>query len=158
MSAYASTNVTVERSQAELRKLFQRFGVDRLGFGEETDDAGVRWAAVTFTHAAYAVRLRVPLKLVDEREVERKARRARSKTANEIRNGMYEQEEKRIWRVLAWNLKARMVAVDEGVESFEQAFLPHLVNPATGQTVYEDLAIHGRIELPAPLLALEEGR
>ena len=157
MSAYGNTAVPVERSQGEIRKLFQRFGVDRMGFGEETDHDGLRWAAVTFTHGAYAVRLRVPLKLVDEDEVRRRARRARSKTADELRNQMYEQEEKRIWRVLAWNLKARMVAVDEGVESFEQAFLSHLVNPATGHTVFEDLVHDGHVALPAPLPALESG-
>jgi hypothetical protein len=59
--------------------------------------------------------------------------------------------------VLAWNLKARMVAVEEGVESFEEAFLAHLVDPASGRTVYEQLAEEGRIELPAPLLALPVG-
>ena len=55
---------------------------------------------------------------------------------------------------MAWNLKARMVAVEEEVETFEQAFLPHLLNPQTGRTIYEQLAEDGHVELPAPLLAL----
>lgn len=152
--SYASTTVPVERSQGEIRKLLIRFGCDRLAFGEERDEAGQRWAAVTFQAKLYAVRMKVPLKIVDERTVSAKYQRARSKSRDEVRDGLYEQEERRIWRVLAWNLKARMVAVEEGLETFEEAFLPHLLDPQTGRTIYEHLAEEGRIELPAPLLAL----
>jgi hypothetical protein len=155
--AYESTNVPVEKSQGEIRKLLAKHGCGRFAFGEERDEMGQRWAAVSFTFNAHAVRMRVPLKLVDEREVKAKAQRAHRKTADEIRDEMYEQEEKRIWRVLSWNLKARMVAVEEGVETFEEAFLAHLLDPTTGRTIYQDLAEHGRVELPAPLLALPPG-
>ena len=55
---------------------------------------------------------------------------------------------------MAWNLKARMVAVEENVETFEQAFLAHLLDPRSGRTIYEHLAEDGHVELPAPLLAL----
>lgn len=154
--AYESTTVPVERSQAEIRKLLVRFGAQSLAFGEERDDAGQRRAAVTFQAKVYAVRMRVPLKLVNEREVTVKYERARSRTRDEIRDQLYEQEEKRVWRVLAWNLKARMVAVDEDLETFEEAFLPHLLDPRTGRTIYEHLSEEGHIELPAPLLALPE--
>lgn len=155
--AYATTNVPVEKSQAEIRKLLQRFGVDRLAFGEERDDNKQRWAAVTFQTRALGVRMRVPLKQVSEHDVRARAVRARSKTVDEIRNDMYAQEERRIWRVLAWNLKARLVAVDEGLESFEEAFLPHLIDPRTNRTIYQQLADDGRVELPGPLLALPAG-
>ena len=154
--AYANTSVPVERSQGEIRKLLSKHGAVRFAFGEERDQLGERFASVAFTYAAHNVRLRVPLKLVDEREIAIKARRAHIKTADEIRDGLYEQEEKRIWRVLAWNLKARLVAVEEGVETFEEAFLAHLVDPITGRTVYQQLAEYGRVELPSPLLALPE--
>jgi hypothetical protein len=152
--AYESTAIPVERSQGEIRKLLIRHQVAQLAFGEDRDETGQRWAAVTFRHGAFAVRIRVPLKVIDERAVTAKYMRARSKSRDEVRDGLYEQEERRIWRVMAWNLKARMVAVEEEVETFEQAFLPHLLNPQTGRTVYEQLAEDGHIELPAPLLAL----
>lgn len=152
--AYEATTVPVERSQGEIRKLLIKAQVGQLAFGEDRDETGQRWAAVTFRHGPYAVRMRVPLKVVDERAVGAKYMRARSKSRDEIRDALYEQEEKRIWRVMAWNLKARMVAVEEDVETFEQAFLPHLLNPQTGRTIYEQLAEDGHVELPAPLLAL----
>lgn len=155
--AYESTSVPVERSQGEIRKLLIKHAVAQLAFGEDRDETGQRWAAVTFRHGPYAVRIRVPLKVVDERIVRSKYTRARTKTVDQIRDELYEQEDRRIWRVMAWNLKARMVAVEEEVETFEQAFLPHLLDPRTGRTIYEHLAEEGRVELPAPLLALPAG-
>lgn len=155
--AYESTSVPVERSQGQIRQLLAKFGVQRLAFGEERDEVGQRWAAVSFVHNTRGVRMRVPLKLVNEREVSQKYSRARTKTRDEIRDMLYEQEEKRIWRVLAWNLKARLVAVNEDVETFEEAFLAHLLDDRTGRTIYEQLAEDGRVELSAPLLALPSG-
>lgn len=155
--AYESTSVPVERSQGEVRKLLVRYGAQRLAFGEERDDSGQRWAAVTFQADRHAVRLKVPLKRVNEGDVTDKYMRSRTKTKDEVRDAMYEQEKKRIWRVLAWNLKARMVAVEENVETFEEAFLAHLLNPQTGRTIYEQLAEDGHVELAAPLLALPSG-
>jgi hypothetical protein len=157
VTAYSTTTVAVERSQAEIRKLLIRHGAQRLAFGEERDDTGQRWAAVTFQAGLHAVRMRVPLKLVDERTVVAKFQRTRTKTRDEIRDELYEQEERRIWRVLAWNLKARLVAVEEELETFEEAFLAHLLDPRSGRTIYEQLAEEGRVELPAPLLALPAG-
>jgi hypothetical protein len=155
--AYESTSVPVERSQGQIRKLLSAAGASRLAFGEERDGAQ-RWAGVTFVVGTNGVRLRVPLNQVDEGEVSAKLRRSRTKTRDEIRDTLYEQEEKRIWRVLAWNLKARMVAVEENVESFEQAFLAHLLDPQTGRTVYEQLTETGKVELAAPLPALGPGQ
>jgi hypothetical protein len=155
--AYESTSVPVERSQGEIRKLLAKHGAGRFAFGEERDDVGQRWAAISFTYGGHAVRMRVPLKLVDERAVSTKYMRARTKSKDDIRNELYEQEEKRIWRVLAWNLKARLVAVEEGVETFEEAFLAHLVDQQTGRTIYQSLAEEGHVQLAAPLLALPSG-
>jgi hypothetical protein len=154
--AYESTAVPVEKSQGEIRKLLTRNGASRLGFAEEREEAQ-RWAAVTFTIGENIVRLRVPLKPVSEKAVRDKHWRSRTKTMDEVRDTLYEQEERRIWRVLAWNLKARMVAVEEKVETFEEAFLAHLLDPQTGRTIYEQLAEHGQVQLAAPLPALTAG-
>lgn len=155
--AYETTTVPVERSQGELRRLLTGHGAERFGFGEDTDSAGVRWAVVQFTARGRAVRLRVPHKPIDERALRSKVMRARSRTRDELAHEMGEQEARRIWRVLAWNLKARLVAVEEGVETFEEAFLAHLLDERTGRTIYEQLVDDGRVELARPLLALNPG-
>lgn len=155
--AYESTTVPVEKSQGEIRRLLTDHAASQFAFGEETDSAGVRWAAVSFAHAGHAVRMRVPHKPVDERALRSKVMRATRRTRDEIEREMAEQEGRRIWRVMAWNLKARLVAVDEGVETFEEAFLAHLLDRETGMTIYEQLAQSGRVELARPLTPLLEG-
>lgn len=156
MAAYETTTVPVEKSQGEIRKLLGLHGATRFAFGEETDDAGVRWAAVTFGHAGLVVRIRVPHKPVDEKAIRSKVQRARTKTYEQFEGEAIEQEAKRIWRVMSWNLKARLVAVEEGVETFAEAFLAHLVNPESGQTVYEELADTGTVSLGRPIAGFLE--
>lgn len=137
--AYESTTVDVTKSQGEIRKILTRFGAREFQFGEGTGDDGRKWAGVTFKHAGHMVMITAPLKEVDQSAIESKARRARSKTRGEIEAEEYEQENRRIWRVLHWTLKARMVAVEEEVEEFEQAFLAHLVDPMTGVTLWKHM-------------------
>ncbi|HTE59842.1 MAG TPA: hypothetical protein VK631_05785 [Solirubrobacteraceae bacterium] len=136
--AYSTTTVPIEKSQAEIRALLGRHGATQFAFGEEVDTKGVWWAVVQFTHGAMMVRLRVPYK-VDEAAARAKAANARTKTLADFRIELAEQEAKRIWRVIAWNLKARLVAVEEGVESIAEAFLAHVVLP-DNRTVYERIA------------------
>ena len=155
--AYETTTVPVEKSQGEIRKLLAAAGASRMGFAEERGEDGSRRALVQFAIGFHAVRLMVPLKAVDERLVRQKFSRARSRTIDQVRDELYEQEERRIWRVLAWNLKARMVAVQEEVETFEEAFLAHLLDPRTNRTIFEQLADTGTVQLDSPLLALGAG-
>lgn len=154
--AYAKTTVAVEKSQGEIRGLLAKHKAQRFAFGEETGDDGRQWAAVTFSYAGLTVRMRVPHKALDRRKLSDKANRASRRTWGDIEAEMVEQEAKRIWRVMAWNLKARLVAVEEELETFEEAFLAHIIDPASGNTIYEQLRDEGAVHLPAPLLALPE--
>jgi len=155
--AYETTAVPVEKSQNEIRGLLARHRATQFAFGEETDGDGHQWAAVSFSAQGYVVRIRVSHKEIDHKALVAKLRHARSKSKFDIEYEMREQEAKRIWRVLAWNLKARLVAVEEEVETFAEAFLAHLLDPATGRTIFEQLAETGEVQLGAPLLALTAG-
>lgn len=153
--AYETTSVSVEKSQSEIRRMLSSRAARQFAFGEEANEFGARWAALTFRYGDYVVRMRVPYKTVDQHAAKGKARRAHSRNLDQILEEMTEQEARRIWRVIAWNLKARLVAVDEQVETFAEAFLAHIVNPATNQTVYEHLLRSGSIDLQMPLRELE---
>lgn len=153
--AYETTKVAVEKSQSEIRKLLRGYGAEGYRFGEDTQ-AGMTWASVEFVNQGYMVRMRVPLKPPEMEPLRKRAKNARTKTLEDIYEEAMDQEARRIWRVLFWNLKSRMEAVEEGVETFLEAFLAHVVNAATGRTVYEELSSEGRVELtdPMPRLAL----
>jgi hypothetical protein len=143
--AYEGTSVLVSKSQEDIRRLLQKHGASQFTFGEGTVEGRV-FVAVEFVIGNFRVRMKVPLKMQKEDVLATKARRARSKTLGEIRAEANEQEARRIWRVIHWALKARLEAVEEEVETLEQAFLSHLVLD-NGTTVYESLVHTGRVDL-----------
>lgn len=134
--AYATTDVGVDKSQGEIRKLLLAHGAANFSFGEGAVN-GCLWAIVEFVHHDHLVRVRVSLKEPDTKVVNNKVQRTRTRTRTQIVNDLVEQEARRIWRVLFHGLKARLVSVEEGVETFEQAFLAHLVDPVTNQTLWD---------------------
>lgn len=140
--AYENTAVTVEKSQGEIRKLLNRHGANSFRFSEGEDSSGVWWVGVEFIHEDHLVRLMAPLKQPDESWLNGRARRARTKSRRDIILEHNEQEARRIWRVIVWSIKSRMVAVEEGLETFEQAFLSHLVDPGSQQTVWSAMQPH----------------
>lgn len=155
--AYAGTDVPVERSQEELRRLLRRFGAEQFTFGEGAD-----WVGVEFARARTRVRLKAPMDYQPtDADVAAHNRRLKA-TLVEAREALVGREHRRLWRVLVWAIKARVVCVEEGVETFEQAFLPHLVDPGTGETVWEQAraAVEaGAFAIDGPgLLALTAGR
>lgn len=149
--AYENTKVPIEGSQAQIRRMLIDYGADGFGFEEERIDGRVL-ATIRFRAGQHAYRMRVPLKLPSESALAAKARRATRRSYDEIREEALEQEGRRVWRVIAWNLKARLVAVEEGLETIEEAFLAHLLDPTTDRTVYEHLVLEGGLP------ALEAGR
>ena len=140
--AYESTAVPVEKSQGDIRKLLARRGAQRFGFSEGSGEDGRHWVALEFIHAEiydrpHLVRMAVPLKSPDVETLKVKAKRSYSKTFQQLEAEAFEQESRRIWRVIFYSLKSRMEAVEEEVETFEQAFLPHLVDPRSGRTLWD---------------------
>lgn len=130
---YGSTNVPISKSQDDLRATLQRFGADQFTFGEGTD-----WVGVELIHADTLVRLRCTIIVPTEEEAYAALRAAHLSTkpsADPIARANAERA--RVWRVLVWTVKARLVAVEEGLETFEQAFLSHLVDPATDRTLWD---------------------
>lgn len=138
--AYESTSVPVDKSQAGIRQLLVKHGADQFTFGEGGGDQA--WAGIEFVHAGLLVRMRAPLKFDEDRLQAAFAKYQRNnggKPYGDWRRGSVDQEQRRIWRVLHWTMKARLEAVEEKVETFEQAFLAHIVDPATNRTLYQRL-------------------
>ena len=138
--AYETTNVPVAKSQEELRKVLRRYGADRFSFTESRE-----LAEVTFSHGAWAVRMRVPIRPMTEAAAREWARAQRVNQAKAV-EGRQDSETRRVWRVLYWLLKTRMEAIDAGVETFEQAFLPHLLDEQSDRTVYEAMTDSGALK------------
>lgn len=129
-SNYAKgTEVSIGRSREELERLLRNRGATGFMAGwEEGND----YHMVAFRIAERLIRLTVPRSWVDE-HARTPTGRQRTETAAQREA---EAEERRRWRSLLLVIKARLVAVDDGVETLETAFLPWVVLP-NGQTIAE---------------------
>lgn len=133
---YETTTVPVLKSQDEIRRMLKKAGAIRIGVWDDQTDDGTPLSILEFEREHCLVRLRVPHRVLDSDEARERAKRAKRAVA-EIATNHPEQEERRVWRILLYQIKTRMEAISEGIETFEQSFLPHIVDPVTNTTVWE---------------------
>jgi hypothetical protein len=130
------TEVSVAKSRGELEELLQRHGASATAVYISGTEA-----AVAFEMADRRVRFRLRLPDPDAREFTHAtygARGEQKRPADQARKA-HEKACRRLWRALVLAVKAKLVAVDDGVETFEEAFMAHVVMP-DGKTVAEHAA------------------
>lgn len=139
--AYArDSSVSVERSRSELERELRRFGAEDfvilvgVGRGGVQCKLGDRW-----------IRLAIVMPPVESFLDDGKRRVSPSKAR--LR---WEQEERRLWRVLVMLTKAKLVAVSEGLTDVQTAFL--------GETILPDASTVADWLVPQVEYALETGR
>lgn len=126
-----NTEVTSDRSRAEIEKTLTRYGATSFTYGWEATRA-----AIQFVMDGRQVRFILPLPDRADREFTHHSRGARTASAAEA---AYEQAVRQRWRALALMVKAKLEAVASGIVTFEAEFLPHTVLPS-GRTVFEEVA------------------
>lgn len=108
MARYAErTKVPVSSSRAEVERLLQRYGADQFLYAAESGRA-----MVGFRMQERQIRITINVPADDP------------------------QEERRMWRALVLALKSKLESVESGIETFDEAFLAHVVTP-DGTTVGE---------------------
>lgn len=118
MSYAEKTKVPVDRTKAEIEAVLHRYGADRFMYFTETGKA-----IIVFEAKDRRLRFDLP---VPAGVAEKEQRTARQK-----------------WRALLLCIKAKLESVASGIETFEEAFLAHVVMP-DGMTVHQHT--HARIE------------
>ncbi len=123
----AKTEVSAEKSVQEITALLRKYNATGFTFGER---AG--YAFLEFDMNDRRVRFLVPLP--DRADyIYNSYQKRRAETA--IQKD-FEQAIRSRWRALYAVVKAKMIAVEENIVSFDQEFLPHFVTNAN-KTVFE---------------------
>jgi len=135
MPRYAqSTSVPVERSRAEIEAILQRFGATQFISGW-TMDSPAR-AMIQFVYAGRQVRFILTLPEKGSPEFTRTPSRHNERSPRQAELA-YAQAQRQRWRSLALSIKAKLVAVQDGIAEFESEFLANIVDPQSGRTVGE---------------------
>lgn len=128
--AYAEgTEVSVERSKGELKRVVYRYGAANYKYAEEEDRA-----MVMFARDARIVRFVIEFPPPGS-PMFTKTPTGRPRTGAAAYKE-YGAEHRRRWRALILAIKAKFEVVESGIASFEKEFLPYILLP-NGQTVAE---------------------
>ena len=110
-NAYKSTDVHWGKSQTKIMEMLQQVGIDQVRFTSMPDKFILEFMAPADEFLIpKAVRIIVPLRTQKEDGPDKK-----SKELNVVH------------RILLSHLKAKFVAIGNGLTEFEQEFMPHLV-------------------------------
>jgi hypothetical protein len=130
--AYESTLVAVAKSQEAIRRIIYAHKGTGLNLMSQPPREGFE-ALVTIEKLPYHIRIMATCK--DVNDYRRPGYRRRASGAVEKDR---EQEERRVWRVLYWHLKAMFEAADSGVIDIRDVILPYVVT-RDGRTLSEHL-------------------
>ena len=147
--AYEGTQVSVSKSQEEIRRLILSNGGTAVGFISQPPVEGFQ-AQVVIDGITYAIRISATVKVKD------KIRRRR-RYGMPPKNDDADKATRRVWRVLFFHLKSVYEAANSGVMEFRELMLPYIVTNdgrTVGQHILPKLeqALAGKPErlLPAP--------
>lgn len=112
MSYASKTTVSVDRSQAEIKKTLSKYGATAFAFAE-----GKGNAMLMFEMKGRRIMFKLPL----PQPPAPNATQASVKT--------YEQLCRSKWRSLTLGIKAKLECVDSNITTMEQEFLAHIVMP-----------------------------
>lgn len=125
MTYARDTEVTPERSRAEIERTLSRYGCAAFGYGWQDDRAVVSFKA----HGRF-VQFMLPMPDPDDSARNRSGARMSATQARQA----HEKAIRQRWRALALCIKATLEAVESGIVTFEEAFLAHILLP-NGETV-----------------------
>lgn len=133
MTTYAKdTDVSVEKSRAELETILRKYGSDSFGYMSEPKSAIIQFRAngkrVMFT---------LPMPDPKEKRFRQTPARQIPRTATEAERE-WEQACRSSWRALVLCVRAKLEAVQRGITTFEAEFMAHIVLP-NGRTVAEEV-------------------
>jgi len=109
----AKTTVSIEKTRMEIEAMLTRFGAAKMATFVEAS-----MAVIVFEAKDRRLKFSLPLP-------------TKYPSAAKL-----EQQRRSRWRGLFLCIKAKLESVESGIETFEEAFLSHVVT-ADGQTVYE---------------------
>lgn len=123
----AGTEVSVDKSIAEIRATLRRYKATSFAFGEEAGRAVIGFAV-------HQRQVRFILALPDPDDAEFITTPTGKRRTESAAEAAYETAVKQVYRVFALVIKAKLEAVESGLVTFQSEFLSQIVLPG-GQTV-----------------------
>ena len=134
MSYASGTGVSIERSRAELEALLSRHGATAFSYARSETLGKV---GIQFELKGYLVRYEIAIPTAKDADM-RLSSMGRLRTPKQIENAVA-KELRRRWRALVLIVRAKLVAIEDGISTMEREFMPSFVLP-DDRTLEEVLA------------------
>lgn len=150
MTFAKGTKTAIGTTEQQIKTMLQKAGADAVAMFEERTRA-----VVAFHLNGLAIQFRLPLPTPDDF---RQTRRGSGWMENSeaTKSSLWVQACRERWRALHLCIKAKLESVEQNIETFEEAFLPHIQMP-DGETIGDKVLPEMRAQLagapPRPLLA-----
>lgn len=155
MAPYASkTKVEVDQTEQQIKKMLRAAGATSTSFSE-----GPGMAMVMFDMEERRITFKLPLPSIEAAEFNKPVKANQFGTTRPPSPASvekaWEQACRARWRALHLCIKAKIESINAGVETFEDAFLAHVVMPdgkTVGEHAREGIAIAYQTGKMQPLL------
>lgn len=159
----AGTKTSIATTEAQIKTMLQKHGADAFGMMEERDRA-----IIAFRLEGRHIQFRLPLPTAkDERFTHYRVANGRGPAGNltprteEAARNLWVQACRERWRQLHLCIKAKLEAVAQDIETFDESFMPHIVMP-DGETLGDKVLGEMQAQLAGkpmrPLLAPPDRR
>jgi hypothetical protein len=129
---YWDTRVPVSKSQQDIRDMLEKFGAEGFSFSESFKGDGR--AAISFVYKGLPAQMQVdPTKVASLYLQKNPWNYRKKKSRTEYEKWAVQKSKPVAFRVLYHALKAMLIAVEYGVQEFEEVFLAHFVLDAKGK-------------------------
>ena len=126
----ANTEVSAEKSRAEIESILRRYGASGFSYGWDED---INPPVAVLAFRVKTLRVQFMLKMPAFRDLKLTPVRGTVRSPQQQREA-WEQATRQRWRALTLVVKAKLEAVEAKISTFEQEFMAHIVLP-NGQTV-----------------------
>lgn len=128
MGTYAKqTSVDANQSRAEIERTLERYGATSFAYSKTEAEA-----VIIFDMENRRVRFNLPL---PARSAFTKTETGRQRQSQNSIDEAYQQAVRQRWRALALVIKAKLESIESGIETFDEAFMPHIMLPGGRETV-----------------------
>lgn len=121
MTYAVDTKVSVEKTKAVIDALVMKRGADNFASFSSRDAA-----QIAFQLDSQQILFKLPLPARDDQAFTHSKRGARTADAAHT---AWEQACRSNWRALFLAIRAKFESIDAGIETYEEAFLPHIMTP-----------------------------
>lgn len=151
MAPYAkNTDVTVDKTEGEIKTMLRKAGAASTSFSE-----GPGMAMVMFDMEDRRISFKMPLPQVEDFRMMQAGARGMVERTDRQAEKVWDQACRTRWRQLKLCILAKLESVQAGIETFEDAFLAHVMMPdgkTVGEHTRETIAIAYQTGEMRPLL------